>query len=395
MGSLNITINNNNLGATVANTQVFGLVMNGVSESGGYTLNTPVMVTSMNDVATAGITVANNPFAIKQLTEFYNEAPVGTNLWIMLVAVTVTVDTMCLSSNTTTGIVALYNASHGTIDIYGALTDDKSANAASVSITVTNGLNAKVYTAASNAVTTLGNFRTGENPARLIVGGTSYNGTASALTTINSGTTNNNVGIVVGDTLSYDATYTGAAVGLALGTLAAAPLQQKISWVGAGALSNLTAYLNTVSIAPSNGDPATIAGKGFITFKLYPNVSGYFWSGDTTATAQTDDFYFLARGRVIDFAQRLVYGYLVQYVDGTVPALESGLIDPGYAATLESKISGKKGVLTTNMQDAGMITGSSTVVPTTQNIVSTSTLVVQVTVYSVGYSSTINVSLGF
>jgi Protein of unknown function (DUF2586) len=394
MGSVNITIANGNL-ASAAQTDdgVTGIVMTGVTESGGYTLGTPILVTSMVDVATAGITLANNPFAIKNLQEFYNQAPAGTKLWVMLVAASMTVASMADKTNAS-GAIKLLNAAQGAIKIIAVLADDKAVHTGGGTITITNGMNADVYTAATNLKALINTFVAAENPLRGLVGCSSYSGTASALSTLNSGTTNNRVGFVIGDTQIWDATYPSAAVGLCLGTFAAVPVQQKISWVGAGPLSNTNGYLASVALTLTNGDMATIAGKGYITFMLYSNVSGFRWSGDPTATATTDDYYSMARGRVIDKAQRLVYNYLVQNVDATVPSNADGTIDAGYAANLQAKISGAQGVLTVNMTNQGNCDGSTAFVDPTQNIVSTNTLAVVISVNSVGYSTTINVTLG-
>lgn len=391
MGGVNITIENGNLGgATQTNDGVLGVVITGVSEGGGYTLGTTILVTSMIDVATAGITVANNPYAIKELQEFYNNAPVGAQLYVMLTANTVTVASMADKTNVN-GAKKLLDYAQGVIKVIGLLADDKAIHTAGGTITITNGCNADVYTAATNLKALIADYVTAENPLRGIIGVTSYAGVAANLTTINSGTTNNRVALVIGDTRSYDATYTGAAVGMCLGRIAAIPVQRKISRVEDGPVSSTTAFLSTVALTLTNGDMATIAGKGFITLKMFSNLSGFFWSGDTTATATTDDFYFLARGRVIDKAQRLVYALLVQKVDGEVPTNPDGTIDAGYAKDLETKINS---AIDTNMIALKNVSSVVSRIDPAQNILATSTLNVVVEITAVGYSSTINVKLG-
>jgi hypothetical protein len=394
MSGVNITIANGNLsGAANTDDGILGAVITGVTEGGGYTLGTPILVTSMIDVATAGITAANNPYAIRHLQEFYNEAPLGAQLYVMLTANTITVSAMADKTNAS-GAIKLLNFAQGKIKVIGLLADDKAIHTAGGTITITNGCNADVYTAATNLLALINTFVAAENPLRGIVGVTSYAGTASALTTINSGTTNNRVGLVIGDTQSYDATYTSAAVGLALGKLAAIPVQSKMSKVKLGPLSNTTAFLGTVALTLTNGDMAVIAGKGFITFKMWAKKTGFYWSGDTMATVPTDDYFIMARGRVIDKAHELVYSFLVDEVDDEVPTLPDGTIDPGYAKDLEGKISGTTGLIDTNMVSLKNCIGSATFIDPTQNIVNTSIVNVAVTIYGVGYSSTFNILLG-
>jgi Protein of unknown function (DUF2586) len=136
-----------------------------------------------------------------------------------------------------------------------------------------------------------------EQPFRAIIGGTSYSGVASALNDETDGTTNNRTAILIGDTV----TGAAACIGLLLGVISSIPVQRKISRVRTGALTNTAAYVGTSTIETAGaGTLSIIAGKGYITFITYPNVSGYFFSGDPMLTATTDDYSMLARGRVID-----------------------------------------------------------------------------------------------
>ncbi len=393
-GGVNITETNGNLASAAAtNDGIMAIVATGATE-GIYTAGTPILITSMVDLASAGITTVGNAYAVKEVQEFYNEAPAGSQLYLMLVTSATTIASMADKTNAN-GAIKLLNYGQGSIKGIGLIADDKAVHTGGGTITITNGMNADVYTAATNLKALIADFVTAENPLFGLIGGTSYAGVAANLSTMNVGTTNNYVGIVIGDTRNYDATYTGAAVGECLGTFASIPVEQKISWVGNGERSNSAAYLNTVPVTLTNGDPATIAGKGFITFKMYANVAGFFWSGDPTLSATTNDYYMLARRRVINKAHRLVYAYLVNNVDAKVPTVPgTGKIDPGYAKDLETKISGKRGVLTVNMTLLGNCTGSTCFVDPNQNIVSSNTLAVAVTVNVFGYSSTINVNLG-
>jgi hypothetical protein len=363
------------------------MVMTGVSESGGYTLGTTISVTSLAAVTAAGITVANNPFAIKQITEFYNEAGAGATLFLMLVANTMTVDLMASNTNAN-GCVKLLNyaIAQGTpIKVLGLITDDTV-----VTTTVTNGINGAVYTAAANIVTTRAAFFAIQAPFRCIIGGTSYSGTASALTTENSGTTNNSAAILIGDT-STTYSNVGAAVGLCLGLISTLPVQRKISRVKNGILTNSTAYLGAAAFAQANG--TIIAGKGYITFEAYPSNAGFYFSGDPMLTVSTDDYCFLCRGRVIDKAQVLAYTLFLQEVDDEILTNPlTGVIDPGFAASLQTKI---EDAINENMTALGNITGVQCFIDPTQNIVETNTLAVNLNIDAVGYASAININLGF
>ena len=314
MGSVNISLANGQLGGTIqTNDGITGIVLTGLSILGGYTTGTPVLVTSMTDVANAGITADNNPFAIKQLQDFYNQAGSGAQLYLMLVPPTMTVAQMADNTNTD-GAKKLLDFANGKIKVLGLLSDDQAISDAGGTITTASGLNDDVLAAASNMAVMAEAYFEAEKPFRAVIGGTSYGNDAGALTDETSGTTNHRTAILIGDT---DTTYsnTSACIGLLLGVVSSIPVQRKISRVRTGALTNTRAYVGRATVEATGTDMAVIAGKGYITFTTYPNVSGYFFSGDPMCTATTDDYCMLARGRVIDKAHILAYTTFVQEVD--------------------------------------------------------------------------------
>lgn len=389
MGSVNITLANGQLGGTLqTNDGITGMVLTGISESGGYTAGTPILVTSLTDVANAGITATHNAFAIKQLKEFYSQAGAGAQLYLMLVPSTMTVAQMADNTNAN-GAKKLLDYAAGKIKVLGLLTDDAAIAALAGTITVTNGLNADVYTAASNMQVMAEAYFNAEKPFRAIVGGSSYSGTAASLTDETSGTSNNRTAILIGDTVSG----ASACLGLLLGVISSIPVQRKISRVRSGALTNTAAYVGTSTVeAAGAGTLAIIASKGFITFITYPNVSGYFFSGDPMLTATTDDYCMLARGRVIDKAHILAYTTFVQEVDDEVPVNTDGTLDAGFCKWLSQQIVNQvNNTMTANRE----ISAVSCFIDPNQNILSTNELNVVLKITPVGYATDIEISLGF
>ena len=388
MGSVNITLASGQLGGTLqTNDGITGMVLTGASETGGYTVGTPILVTSLADVTSAGITAANNPFAIKQLQEFYNQAGTGSQLYLMLVPPTMTIAEMADNTNAS-GATALLDYAAGKIKVLGLLSDDLAVAGAGGTITVTNSLNADVYTAASNMAVMAAAYFEAEKPFRAVIGGTSYNGGAGHLTDETSGTTNNRTAILIGDTVSG----ASACIGLLLGVVASVPVQRKISRVRTGALTNTAAYVGTSTVEATGTDIAVIAGRGYITFTTYPNVSGYFFSGDPMCTATTDDYAMLARGRVIDKAHILAYTTFVQEVDDEVPVNADGTLDAGFCKWLEQQIVNQvDNTMTANKE----ISSVSCFIDPAQNILSTNQLNVVLRIIPVGYATDIEISLGF
>ncbi len=388
MGSVNISLADGQLGATLqTNDGITGIVLTGITDTGGYVSGIPTYVTSMADVASAGITETSNPFAIKQLQEFYNQAGDGAELYLMLVPPTMTIAQMADNTNAN-GAKKLLDFAAGQIKVLGLLSDDTAIAGGGGTITVTDGLNEDVYTAASNMVVMAEAYFAAEKPFRCVIGGTHYSGVASSLTNETTGTTNNRTAILIGDTASG----VSACVGLLLGVVSSIPVQRKISRVRSGALTNTEAYLGTTALESTGGDAATISGKGFITFTTYPNVSGYFFSGDPMLTATTDDYSMLARGRVIDKAHVLAYTTFIQEVDDEVPVNADGTLDSGFCKWLSQQIVNQiNNTMTANKE----ISDVSCYIDPSQNILSTNTLAVVLKVTPVGYATNIEITLGF
>ena len=389
MGTVNITLANGQLGATLqTNDGITGMVLTGITDTGGYAAGTPILVTSLDDLGTQGITATSNPFAYRQVSDFYTEAGSGAQLYLMLTTTSLKVSDMADHTNAN-GAKKLLDFAQGKIKVLGIMSDDAAiATASSVATTVTHGLNAEVYTAATNMAVLANNYFTAQKPFRAVIGGTSYNNTAASLTDMTAGTTNNRTAILIGDTESG----LQACLGLALGRLSALPVMRKLSRVRTGALSNTAAYLGTATLESALADTVTISDKGFITWLMYPNVAGYFFSGDDTCSATTDDYHFLARGRVIDKAHILAYTTFVQEVDDEVPVNTDGTLDAGFCKWLSGQIVNQ---INNTMTAGGEISSVACLIDPTQNILSTNQLNVVLKIVPVGYATDIEITLGF
>ena len=387
MGSVNIVLANGQLGGTIqTNDGIVGMMLTGKTEP-GYAVGTPILVTSMTAVADAGITKVENGFAYKNLVEFYNQAGSGAQLYLMLVPNTMTVADMADNTNAS-GVKKLLDYAGGKIKVVGLMSDDVAIAAAGGVITVTNGLNEDVYTAANNMAVTAEQYFYNHKPLRAIIGGTSYNGVAADLQDMRAGTTNNRTAILIGDTKGG----AGACLGMAMGVVASVPVQRKISRVRSGALKNNAAYLGTGAYESVAGTSTVIAALGYITFTTYANTSGYFFSGDPMCAATTDDYSMLARGRVIDKAHILAYTTFVQVVDDEVPVNTDGTLDAGFCKWLSQQIVNQvNNTMTANKE----ISNISCYIDPAQNILSTNLLNVVLSITPVGYATVIVVSLGF
>lgn len=386
MGSVNITLANGQLGATLqTNDGITGLVVTGVSEH-SYVAGTPILITSLDSATDEGITTTGNPFAMKQLSEFYDQAGKGAQLYLMLVPPTMTVEDMADITNAS-GAKKLLDYAGGKIKVLGLVSDDIAIAGAGGTITVTAGLNEDVQGAVSKMAVTAQSYFEQQKPFRAIIGGTSYSGVAGDLFDQTTGA-NNRTAILIGDTASG----AGSCVGLVLGLLSYVPVQRKISRVRTGPLNITSAFAGAAAVEAAEESLPIIAQAGYITFTMYPNLSGYYFSGDPMCTSTADDYGMLARGRIIDKAHVLAYTTFVQVVDDEVPVNTDGTLDAGFCKWLSQQIVNQlNNTMTANKE----ISSVKCFIDPAQNILSTSELNVVLSIVPVGYASMITISLGF
>ena len=386
MGSVNISLANGQTGAALqTNDGICGLVLTG---AGSADVLSPMLFTSLKAAETAGITLADEPFAYRQIKDFYTMAGTGSQLYVMLVAGDYNIGNIC-SQGSVNSVELLLNYAQGKIRMLGVMTDDAAVAALDDPTTITGGLNALVYTAITNLDVIAQAYFEAQKPFRAVIGGTSYNGTSGDLTDLTT-YTKNRIAVLLGDTVSG----IQACLGLLLGKLATLPVQRKISRVKDGSLPIVDAFLGTenMNALTSIGDPAVIAGKGFITFATYANLAGYFFSSDPTASSTTDDYHPIVHGRVIDKAQIITYVTFVNEVDDEIPTIAGGKPEPAWCAALENKM---KQALTVTMLENKEISGITVYINPEQNVVATDVLNVAVSLRPVAYATDINVVLGF
>lgn len=389
MGSVNITLANGRLGSTLqTNDGVVGMILSGRPITGMYDAETPILIKSLDGLDTYGINESNNAFAYRQVRDFYDEAGTGATLYLMLSKQNTPIDQIATHTNSQ-GAKKLLNYAKGQIKILGIMMDDEAyTSATTTAITTHDGINGLVYDAADKMAILCDDFFKAQQPFRAVIGGTSYTGHADALLDMTHGTTNNRTAILIGDVGDFNA----ACLGLLLGSMATIPVMRKVSRVRTGALSNSDAYLGAQTLDSAIGDAATIASRGYITWCTYPNVAGYFFSGDDTCSTTTDDYHFLSRGRVIDKAQILAYTTFVQEVDDEVPVNEDGTLDAGFCKWLGQQIVNQiNNTMTVNKE----ISSVECIIDPAQNILSSNVLNVILRIVPVGYATNIQIDLGF
>ena len=264
------------------------LVVGSAAVEGKYELGKAYHVRSTDDMEPLGLTEANNPKLVKTLKEFYGEADAGTEVVLFGVDPTKTA-TEVLDYTNKDGARKVVESEGGRLR--GVIV----ANLHNGPKKVEGGLDADVSTALSKAQE-LGDWaaETLEAPIFVMLEGRGYTADKEVPDLSKNGY--NRVGVLIGDTVSGSE---GAAMGVLAGRIAMTPVQRNIGRVKTGALAPITMYVGEKKAESATSEIADLYDKGYITPRTHVGRSGYFFTDDRLAVAETDDYAHLALRRVI------------------------------------------------------------------------------------------------
>lgn len=392
---ISISFNNGVIGAvTPLDTGCFGFVASAVAVVGGFQLNTAYQLKSMKDVADLKLTDSiDNHRLYKALSEFYDEAGNGSEVWIYGMAKTAKVSDWFTPVAGIAPVENLLNAAQG--KIRGIFT----INDSSAAVTVTNGMDADVLVTAGKAQTLFEKYSAAKYaPFFTILEGYAFDGDKVALPSL---LTNNynSVGILIGDTETRTGSTAskGAAVGVLAGRLAGYPVRVNPGKVRNGSLNAQSLFVKDSAV--ENYDTEALYDKGYITFTTHQSRTGYFLMDASLACAVSDDYHYLTHRRTINEAFRFSYDAMLDFLLDEVPTTASGTISAIYAKTIESAVVRK---ISTNMGDDlskdetdPNDVGVKAYVNPNQNITSTSKLEVSGAIRPFGYNRWIDFVIGF
>jgi len=385
-----IFFQNGNLGQQAVNADgVLGLIGSGIAIVGKFELNKAYILYSMDDLAALGITAATNAALYKLVSEFYANAPSGTEVWLMAFPDTLLVSDIVDKDKDNAKL--LINAANGRLK---GLVVSRTPDVTYVPV-ITDGLDADVALAATNAQA-LAEWATDTKfaPLFVILEGYGYAGDPADLADLSEGQ-NNRVGIFIGDTVIDSK---NATMGTIAGRIASIPVQRNIGRVKDGAIASITGFIGdkTVEVA----DVETLNTKRYMTMRTFVGRSGYFFSDDPLATAATDDYSNLSYRRTIDKACRVAYDTLLPILLDEVPVNSDGTIQLPYARSWEAAIEDAivsqmtaNGELSADVEngDNGVICA----IDTTVNLVAGNPFKVLIQVRPFGYARLVDVYLGF
>lgn len=384
--NVSIKLTNGALGA-IGDSQdnIAGLVLTGTAVGSGIDLMEPKAIYSLQDAEALGILEeGTNAFAHKQIKEFYkgyqhNTGRELSELYIILVSDLTSLEAMV----DTEAVSTLLDFAQGRIRLLGL-----SRNPASgYDWEHANAVDEDVIDVIPKLQTVLDTYAgtDKQSPLRGFVGGFAFVNTEYANLPDLKTQESNRVAVVAWGTDDSNV----AALGFTLGFKASLPVQRKVSRVKNGSIRQEVFTPGTDELIMSVSEQ--MHNKGYITMRTYPGRVGYYFTGEPTATADTDDYAILSRGCIVDKAQRLAYDVFLEELEDDIEVDENGQLLAGYKAYLENRV-----VRRLEAEMAGAISGTPEFyILDNQNILSDSTTRCQLAIVPVGYQSKIEVDLGF
>lgn len=336
-----------------------------------------VTVYSLSDAVEKGYTELAEPYLYRHILEFYNELGGSQELWILGVEDTMSMESICTSTNAN-GLKKLLTISKGRANIVGVCRNPAASYNAG-----TGFLDQDVPKALITSKVLAKYQQSINRPVRILIEGRVND---ASVTPIDQPTSSENTysGVVLGGTKPDKS----ASIGVALGRAVKYPAHVKLGDGMNGVLSITSAYIGAKPV--DEFDPVELSNftnAGYIHYHTREGVSGYFFSVDKMAG--NDDFKILVFGRLMDKAQRISTSSATPFLETSVRITKDGKINDADAAYLEQNI---KSQLLLQMQ--GQISDADVLIPVDQDLISTSTLGIQVKIQPLGYMTWIILNLG-
>ena len=386
--NVNIELANGTLGSVGANQDgISGIVLTGVSIAGGIQINEPKVIFSLADAEALGIeSDGDNASAHRHIREYFEARRQVTGsetaeLYIMLTSSTSTLEDVADYGNEN-GARKLLVYAQGKVRLLAISRTPGSGYDRDFQY----GIDVDSVNAISEANILVSAFRGRQAPIRVFIEGLYFaNENIGDLKDLKTHE-DNGVSVVLWSTQADGS----SSVGYTLGFKSALPVQRKISRVKNGAIHFPAVFIGDTAVEEVLG-LGMIHDKGYIGMRTYPSRAGYYFTGEPTATSDTDDYAVLSRGCVIDKAQRIAYDVFLQEIEDDIQVDDEGQLLPGYKAYLENRI-----ITRIQLEMAGAISGDVEFsIPSGKIILSNSTTEVVLKIIPVGYQSQINVQLGF
>lgn len=402
MGDVKIIIGNGALGrASQQLDGVSALVGTGVAVAEKFALGDVLALRSLGDAETLGINEAydttNKSLLWHHIRDFYLNAGDGTELYVMPVANTVTMEDMADVEEPYAA--AMLDQLQGRVRILII----SRTPAVGYTHTPSGEFDPDVWAAATKAQALYASEFLKHRPVQIFIEGRDFQGTAASardLRNASTGLNANRVSIVMCQSATVaakDALFANyAAVCIAAGRAAGIGVQRNIGRVkdGAVTIDGEAALSDGTLISATTGTALdALNGFGYVFLFNRDGKVGYFFNGDHTACPISDDYAYVSRGRVIDKAARLIRAvYLEELLDDVEVDPTSGKLAPAVVKAYQR--AGEKSI-EVNMQANNEVSGVRVFVDPDQDILSTDKVVTVVRIVPRGMVNEFEIMLSY
>ncbi|MDR3350705.1 MAG: DUF2586 family protein [Prevotellaceae bacterium] len=391
MGVPNVTfkyLNGQLGGVNPSQDGVCGLVIQVPTAPAGLALGASKALYSLADAEAVGLTAAydetNSVSAYGEIRDFFSKTGGKGELWVMPVINTTSVADICDTQNAL--VAKLLADSQGRIRVWGVATNRPAAYEA----TTANGIDQDIYSAVNNAQALREDYALNRYvPTRVILPGRAFTGNISALLDLKQQSNN---GVLI--SLHGRKNSQEGMIGFLLGVIASLPVQRNIGRAQNGHLGVEEAYLSdgTTKAEDLFALQDVLHDKGYVFPLTRVGRAGYYYNADPTATSNTDDYYSLAHGRVIDKVQRIAYDVYLDRINDDFELSLQGKISASALKALQGDVEDAVNVV---MTSAGELSSFRCYVDPEQDPISTGKTVIRLNVQPRGYYKEIVVELGF
>lgn len=382
---LHITIANGALGRVAATADgVAGLILTGQAVEGKLEYNRVYQLSSPRDLTALGITQENNPLAYKDVNAFYAQAGDGAELYILVVSSASTLTQICGTADGTP-LRKLIDQGKGRIRLVGV---NRIPEEGYTPDTDTTGIDQDAVTAAEAAQTLAESYAGRINPFRILIPALLWDDEKPVLYSPRE-SSYNRVGFVLAADEKFG-TFTSPAIGQVLGRAAAYPVNYSLARVKSGSIAADGYLANGKKPEDSAGKADALHDAGYIFYRNYISMNGYYLNDDCMAAPLTDDYSNLNLGRVIDKAMLITYTTYIQEINDNVSVDEDGYLPAELCKYFEGNI---QNAIAANMRDE--ISAFSAYIDPQQNILATSRMNVVCKITPLGVLRDIYVTLGF
>jgi hypothetical protein len=199
-----------------------------------------------------------------------------------------------------------------------------------------------------------------------------------------------------GNTISTSLGVPGIpAVGTVLGAIAKASVHESIAWINKFNLSDGTEFSKVrdakgTLISHPESMLDAVNTNAYIFFRSFVGLAGAYLNDSHTATTTTSDYATIENNRVIGKAKRLIKAALLPDLNAPLTVEASGKLAADTVRYFENKVSTQMDF----MQNDGEMSNYSVLVDPEQNVLSTSTLTIQVRIQPRGVARNIVINIG-